>query len=146
MLFVAVSHGSEGIHPTHYLLIRLLQDQASLHDPMLTELLIPAFEELRESLRQDPWEDEHPFCLLAIILLRLQKGDSPASLRDLARALIADESAIRTHHEVDKDQFLLGLTNFNGFHDDWRLKVAEIIPASVPVEELTLIRQAIVVD
>lgn len=128
--------------PANYLLIRLLEDLMALRDEVLAELLLPVLPQLRQSL--DRLRDiEYPFCVLAELLLRLWGGEAAENLRPIADELIEAEAEARNLYP-DGRAFLLGLTNFDTYHNRWRAIVAETLPADTSVESLALIRSAIV--
>lgn len=144
MMLLANERASDSVCPVNTLLIRLMEDSLALSDRHLLNLLSSAFDALHTALKECWWwEEEYPFCLLAIIITRLELGDELLSLRSLASQLIEEDQAVRKEIGADTDEFLLGLTNFDTYHHTWRKWICKYLPTETNLEEFVLIRKAI---
>ena len=135
-------HSADIVHPPNYVLYLLLYDAGIVADPVLTALLPPVCMELHDRLKAGA-EEEYPFGLLAFILASLATGMELAHLAPAAATLLEEEGQMRLVFVAERDEFLLGITCFDHFHDGWRRLIRDNVPAEGAPEEFALIRDAL---
>lgn len=113
---------SESVRPANYLARDLLIDIEPDNRKYLN-LLIEVFRNTRSQLMSTGFEEEYPFFTFGLMILH-QLDDDYSSSDEVASLLIEDEAQVRNDESlkylIDNEQFLLGLTNYDQLHDDWR--------------------------
>jgi len=119
---------SEDIRTANYLARDLLID-LDRANPHYFSLLREVFPVVRDLLAATHGEPEYPFFTFGEMLLAQWAEDWETSQRAATR-LIKDENAVRQSEVlggyVESDRFLLGLTNYDQLHDDWRAFAANL--------------------
>lgn len=135
---------SDVVRPPNYLARDLLVDTVDC-DLEVHELLYKVFSATRNSLFNSKEEIEYPFFTFGEIVLGQRLNDYQSCAKDAAQ-LIDDEAFVRNEESysylVQSDEFLLGITNFDQFHKDWK-ELASALSNPVNDENLELIIQSI---
>lgn len=123
-------HGNdlEIIRPPAYLARDLIID-LDVEDTLHLSLLRPVFPVVHALLAVDPREWEYPFFTFGKMILAQIAEDWPTSEKAATR-LIEEDAAVRKKPHFSSDDedspLLLGLTNYNQLHDDWRAFAANL--------------------
>jgi len=101
-------------------------------DPMDSEhlkLVRNVFPITRDVLAATNHEEEYPYFTFGALVLAQMSNDYDDAAR-LAGELIADESAVRNNEVlnwgIEDPRFLLGLTNYDQLHSDWKRFAADL--------------------
>lgn len=119
---------SEDVRSANYLARDFLIDLDRTNSHSFS-LLRAAFPVTRDLLAGVSGENEYPFFTFGEMLMAQWAEDWDASER-AATNLLSEETAVRFDedykHYVASDCFLLGLTNYDQLHDDWRTFAAKL--------------------
>jgi len=142
LMLIHQGNDSEIVRPANYLACDLLRD-ARRSDMTFLTLLREVFSATRSYLSSDR-DPDFPFFRFGELILSDWLGD-PKSKLVAASALLNDEQFARTTLGNDQPDFLLGLTVYDQFHDQWT-EFARDISKPNSSDDLKLVIDSIVVS